>query len=255
MRTMANRGKVEILDGPAQLARRAAGIFIFAAKRAIGARGEFAVALAGGSTPKATYELLASKEYRDRLHWARVRLYFGDERNVPPDDARSNFGMAERVLLEPLGIDPANIYRWRTELGRPEAIADEYASRLTRIKDRLDLVLLGVGEDGHTASLFPGSDALGEHVRPAVATTMPSSGEVRFTMTFPVINAARQAVFMVTGKRKAAIVKEILEGDDADGLPAAMVDPCERRLIWLLDRGAASKLRSTSNLHFEPTAP
>ena len=254
MRAMANKGQVEILDGPAQLARRAAGIFIFAAKRAINERGTFNVALAGGSTPKAAYELLATDEYNGRVAWENIRFYFGDERDVPPDDDRSNFRMANDALLRPLGIDPSQIFRWQTELGDSETTARDYEMKL-RGSGGFDLVLLGLGKDGHTASLFPGSEALHEGDRWAVSTSIPATGENRFTITLPAINSARLVVFLVSGERKSEIVEQIFADDGPNELPAAMVDPGQNRLIWLLDAAAASRLSVPADLHLPPHAP
>jgi len=251
---MTDKGTVQIVPDAERLAARVAELFITAARNAIDERGIFSVALLGGSTPKAAYELLATDEYKERVAWEKVRIYFGDERNVPPEDDRSNFKMANDALLRPLGIDPDRIFRWQTELGDLDRTAEDYETKL-RQSGGFDLVLLGLGEDGHTASLFPGSDALDEGDRLAVSTTIPSTGEIRFTITLRAINVAKLVVFLVSGERKSAIVEQIFADEGAHPLPAAMVDPRQGHLIWLMDAAAASRLERSDDLHLSPQAP
>jgi 6-phosphogluconolactonase len=255
---MMKAPRIETAHDKESFARRAADLFVEIGNRAIEERGEFNVALSGGSTPKGVYELLATPEYRNKLEWEKVRFYFGDERNVPPDHADSNFRMVNEAMLVPLAVAQTNVVRWRTELGDPERTAGEYEEAVGRLgrPPRFDLVLLGLGEDGHTASLFPESEGLKETERMAVANWVPKLNEYRFTLTIPAINSARNVAFLVSGEAKAGVVERVVNGTvDAGEFPAGGVHPENGELIWLLDSGAASKLRSTSNLHFKPTAP
>ncbi|MBX3244826.1 MAG: 6-phosphogluconolactonase [Acidobacteria bacterium] len=228
----------------------AAEYFIQIAAKAIEESGRSSVALAGGSTPKALYEMLAGDEYRERIDWQKMLFVIGDERNVPPDDERSNYGMAERSLLRPLSISDKNIVKWKTANGEPEQIAERFENE---IKDafslkhgelpRFDIAMLGMGADGHTASLFPGTKALTESERIAVENDVPQLGEVRFTLTFPVINNARNVMFLVAGADKAEAVKSVIE-DTENGvdLPAGSVRPSNGTVTWFLDEAAARLL-------------
>jgi 6-phosphogluconolactonase len=190
------------------------------------------VALAGGSTPRALYELLASEDYRDRSDWHDLEVFFGDERAVPPDHPDSNFGMANRALLSHVPLSEGAVHRMEGEADPLEAAAERYAMGLP---DHLDLVLLGMGPDGHTASLFPGQDALDERNRRVMATT-GADGSPRITLTYPAIEAARHVVFLVTGDAKREALDAIRRGED---LPAGRVRPSEGDVIWIVDRAAA----------------
>lgn len=213
------------------------------ANAAIDSRGSFAVALAGGNTPRELYRLLASNQYRTAVDWNRVSVVLGDERNVPPDSPESNFRMVSEELLRPLGIDENNSFRWLTEPGDPAAIAARY-EELLRAKFPFDLVLLGLGSDAHTASLYPHTDALHETKRLAVANWVEKLNDYRFTMTFPVINAASNVMFLVSGSEKADAVATVLEGEfSPDEYPAQLVKPVDGDLLWLLDEAAASSLQ------------
>ncbi|MFZ5918870.1 MAG: 6-phosphogluconolactonase [Chloroflexota bacterium] len=243
------RGKVEVLVYPDvdALARAAAVRVAAVASGAVRARGRFCVALAGGSTPRALYTLLASETFAPRLDWARVHVFWGDERCVPPDDAGSNYRLAWETLLEHVPLPVGNIHRVRGEWPCHKAAA-AYSAEMQAFFDALfpcfDLVLLGLGEDGHTASLFPGSVALDETVRSVVAVTANYAGRPaqRVTLTLPAINAARQVLFLVAGMAKAAIVQAVLE--KANGpLPAQRVRPVSGELAWLLDAAAANRLK------------
>lgn len=225
------------------LSAAAADRFVEFANTAIDSRGSFSVALAGGNTPRELYRLLASKKYRAAIDWKKVSVFLGDERNVPPDSPDSNFRMVREELLRPLGIDENNSFRWQTELGDPATIAARY-EELLRAEAPLDLVLLGLGSDAHTASLFPHTDALRETERLAVANWIPKLNDHRFTMTFPVINRALNVIFLVAGEEKAEAVAYILEGEfRPDQYPAQLVKPAGGDLYWLLDEGAASSLK------------
>jgi len=224
---------------PDDLASRAAAEFVRIAKESIVERGAFTVALSGGSTPILLYKRLLDSS----LDWGRVFFYFGDERNVLPDEDASNFKGANKALFRPLRIREDNIFRWRTELETPDDVAEDYEQTLQKLSPdvpRFDLILLGMGSDGHTASLFPGTDALSETTRCATANWVPQLGSWRFTLSYTVINNSRNVLFLVAGEDKAEMVKEVIEGD-AD-LPARSVRPVSGKLTWFLDRASASDL-------------
>ena len=221
---------VLVFDTPEQVAQAAAERFVDYSAASIADHGSFTVALAGGSTPRRAYELLGSDEFKNRLDWRVVQLFFGDERMVPPDSPDSNYRMVNDALLSP-----------------PES-AESYEAELksffaTTAWPRFDLILLGMGDDGHTASLFPGGTALNETAKWVVVTRHPQSGQARISLTLPVINQAARVVFLVTGKKKAAPLVRILHGDAAnEDLPAQKVRPVNGVLEWLVDRPAASEL-------------
>ena len=204
---------------PADFAAEAARFILQHARTAIAERGLFRLALSGGNTPRAVHAELA--RLGADLAWNRVQITFGDERCVPPDHADSNYRMARETLLEAVAIPAGNIFRIRGEIAPADA-AQEYEDKLAAVAARCgepryvhDLVLLGLGEDGHTASLFPGSTALDETVRNVIPTTGPKPPPQRITMTFPLLNAARHACFLVTGTAKHALVEEIAAGGSA----------------------------------------
>ncbi|HSI88856.1 MAG TPA: 6-phosphogluconolactonase [Pyrinomonadaceae bacterium] len=255
---MKKAPRIEIANDEASFARLAADLFLEIGRVAIERHGEFNVALSGGSTPKGAYELLASERYRNKLAWEKVRFYFGDERNVPPDHTDSNFRMAKEAMLDPIGISNANVVRWRTEWNDPDRTAEEYEKVLAGLgmPPAFDLILLGLGEDGHIASLFLGSEGLKETERMAVANWVPDLKEYRFTLTFPAINSALNIVYLVSGGAKAGVVKRVINGPaNQEELPAAGITPENGSLIWLLDQGAASKLGEPADLHLTPNAP
>jgi len=229
------------------LSRRAADHFVGAAKSAIGAHGVFRAALSGGSTPRRLYELLGSEEYIEQVDWDNTQLFWGDERCVPATDPRSNFRMAGNALLYNV---PAALHRIRGEKD-PEAVAYEYENEIRRAfglkmpgeLPRFDLMLLGMGADGHTASLFPGTSVIKERRR--LAVPVYNMVLTRVTLTLPVLNNAARVLFLVTGKEKAATVQHILEGDNRKGYPAGLVAPRGGEVTWLLDRAAASRLKHT----------
>jgi 6-phosphogluconolactonase len=233
--------------GPEALAREAAQRFTDLAREAIDSRGRFSVALSGGSTPTALYGLLAEEPYRAQIPWAQVHLFWGDERCVPPDHPDSNYRMVNETLISHVPIPSANVYRIRGELD-PDLAARAYEKTLQDFfcgpRTRFDLVLLGLGDDGHTASLFPGSDALHERERLAVAVEARYHDRParRVTLTLPALNTARQVLFLVTGSAKAGIVQAVLEGPEGR-LPAQQIRPAAGQTVWMLDREAASQLR------------
>ncbi len=244
---------VTICKNGDDLAAHAADLIARAAQAAIRARGRAMLALAGGSTPKKTYGALAQPARRSRIDWARTFLFLGDERFVPPDDPSSNFAMVRQALLAPLPAFAGHAFPVPTQLGTAAAAAAAYAATLTAafgIGDRggpprFDLILLGLGDDGHTASLFPGAASLSVTDRWVVASppgTLPPPVE-RITLTFPVLNAAREIVFLVSGRNKAEALRDVLEGKPGrEQRPAAWVRPVDGTLTWLVDEAAASRL-------------
>jgi 6-phosphogluconolactonase len=237
------------------LARGAAAHFAASARASIAARGRFTVALAGGSTPEKTYRLLAGGEFAREIDWPRVLFFFGDERFVPRTDAvRSNYGLAARTLLLPIGAAPDRVFPVDTGLPMPGDAARAYEAVLRAefagdaTPDGIpvfDLVLLGLGDDGHTASLFPHAAALDRKDALAVASppgALPPPVN-RITLTFPVLNAARQALFLIAGENKALALHDILEGGASIAdRPAAGVDPPVGKLIYFVDVAAAASL-------------
>ena len=238
--------EIAVLPDAESLAVAGADEFARSAAEAIGKRGFFHVALSGGSTPRALYRRLTKPPHRAAIPWESVRFFFGDERSVPPDNERSNFRMARKELFDPLQIAPRRIFRMKGE-ELPGRAAESYERSLRAHvpgrPPRLDLVLLGLGEDGHTASLFPDTPALGEERRLVAANFMPGSREPRITLTFRAINAARRVIFLVSGAGKAAVVAGVLqERGRRKDLPAARVNPARGTLLWLLDEEAGAKL-------------
>jgi 6-phosphogluconolactonase len=241
--------EIRITDDPVSLAEIAAHEVVNVARAAVAARGRFAVALAGGSTPRATYRRLAQPPLAAQMPWDRTLVFFGDERGVPPTHADSNYGMALSALLAHVPIQPERVFRIRGEDPDPDAVAADYARVLAEAlgvrrgeTPRLDLVLLGLGIDGHTASLFPGSPVLKETFRTVAAVhAAAASVPQRFTLTYPVLNAAACVIYIVSGAEKAKVVKAAL-ADSTTTVPAAMVRPSDGRLLWILDRAAAAAL-------------
>jgi 6-phosphogluconolactonase len=234
---------VNVYESSEELAEAAAREFAARADEAIDERGRFAVVLAGGSTPEATYEILA-RDYADRIDWSNVHVFFGDERSVPPDHEDSNYRMAREALLDHVPV--GSVHRMRGELPPDEAAeANEQELRGffgSEELPRFDLILLGIGGDGHTASLFPETSALEVHDRWVVANPVLKLETTRLTLTVPVINAARAVYFLVAGEGKADALAEILEGDpDPRGYPASLIQP-QGGPTWMLDRPAASEL-------------
>jgi len=229
-----------------ELARKAADESVRIAGAAIAGSGRFAAALSGGNTPRSLYATLAGPGFRDCISWDGVHLFWGDERAVPADHPDSNYRSAYETLLSKVPIPERNIHRIETELG-PEKAAAAYEDLLRRFfalsggaSPRFDLILLGVGEEGHTASLFPGGGALREEKRLAVAAYVDKLKSHRITLTLPVLNHAANVFFLVSGQSKAKVVKEILGSHSR--LPAAEVQPANGRLLWLLDAPAAALL-------------
>jgi 6-phosphogluconolactonase len=224
-----------------ELARAAAEHFLHRCNDAVAQRGLFTVALSGGSTPKALYELLAD-QFRDRIPWSSIHFYWSDERHVPPDHPESNYRIAYQAMLSRVPVSPANVHRILSENPAAEAARD-YEDTIKEIGQdpRLDLILLGLGTDGHTASIFPGSEVLHETERLVAAPWVEKLNAFRITMTLPLLNNGASVVFLVSGAEKAQIVKEVLEGPEI--YPAQAVKPTSGELIWMLDQDAAKELR------------
>jgi 6-phosphogluconolactonase len=238
-------GDLVVVDDEVALARTVADRFVDAAAAAIATRHRFTVALAGGSTPKAAYALLASPAYRDRVEWNHVEFFFSDERCVGPDDDQSNYRMAREALLLPLAIPEANVKRMHGE-DEPERAAAAYAALLRELGGEtpvLDLVMLGMGPDGHTASLFPGNDPFADESLLVRAPYVEKFGSHRLTFTPRTINAARNVQIATAGIAKAeALARARTDPYDPVATPVQCVAPVDGKLTWLVDRAAAGDL-------------
>ena len=232
---------MKVVPDLAALVEEAAGRVAASAEQAIADRGMFSIALSGGNTPRPIYERLSTEPYRSRIDWSKVHVFFGDERCVPPDSDQSNYRMASEALLSRVPIPPDHVHRIRGEID-PEQAAIEYGRLLKEMfgDGGLDLILLGMGPDGHTASLFPGTPALHETRHRCVANYVDKLRSWRVTLTAPFINRSREVMFLVSGADKAATLAQVLEGPrDPDRLPSQLIQPENGRLIWLLDSAAA----------------
>ena len=245
---------IEIFPTPGLLADAVARHIVACAADAISSRGRFTLALAGGSTPRAAYLLLASDDWRLATRdfrlptpdWQLVHILWGDERCVPPDDPQSNYRMAKEALLDHVPIPPEQVHRIRGE-EEPQKAAAEYESILRSVTPYLDLVLLGLGEDGHTASLFPGQPSVDETERWVLAVPAPDGKLWRVTLTPPILNAARNVTFIVSGASKAERLQQVLQGPfTPDLLPAQAIRPIQGRLTWMVDQAAGGEA-----CHFE----
>jgi 6-phosphogluconolactonase len=244
----AMEAEVQVFEDADALAEGAARAIGDVACRAVRERGRFMIALAGGATPRLTYTRLARSPWIDTLPWDRTWIFFGDERGVPPDHPDSNYRMAEETLLGKVPVPAGQVLRMAGERADLDEAAADYARALaaafgTRRGElpRFDLILLGMGIDGHTASLFPGSPVLKEVFRPVVAVHAAAAViPQRLTLTYPVLNHAAHVVFLVAGAEKARAVKAVLR--DGAHLPAGLVRPTAGRLLWMLDRPAAALL-------------
>ena len=219
---------IRVFENSRELARGAAEHLVMLAP--------VTVALSGGSTPKVLYQLLA-EEFHDQVSWASTHFFWSDERHVPPDHPDSNYRMAHEALLSRVPVPESNVHRVHSENPSAQEAADEYEKVIV---PRLDLILLGLGADGHTASIFPGSDVLHETKRLVAAPWVEKLNTYRITMTLPLLNNGASILFLVSGAEKAQIVKEVLEGPKK--YPARFVQPTDGELIWMLDRDAAAGL-------------
>jgi len=241
---------------PDQVAAGAAQLFTDFVTRAIATRGMARVAISGGSTPKAMFALLADpgQTFREAINWRRLKLYWVDERCVPPTDAESNFRMTSEALLSKVPLPGENIFRMEGELD-PEVAADRYESNLRNSmklegaeSPAFDLLLLGMGDDGHTASLFPHTQAIEEIGRLVLANHVPQKDTWRITLTAPVINQAREVAFLIEGEVKAAVLAEVLTGPyNPERLPSQLIRPSNGKLRFLLDDAAAAQLPAPAN--------
>jgi 6-phosphogluconolactonase len=241
---------VEIFSAPEVMAEAAAKLFAARATQAVSLHGRFTAVLCGGKTPVALYSLLAKPPFALQIPWARVHLFWGDERCVPPDHTDSNYRMVRELLLDHVPMPPANIHRMPGEMDPVEAAAlyerglRDFFVPLGAGFPVFDFILLGLGEDGHTASLFPGTRAIHESARWVLCDYVNAQKGWRITLTPPVINSARMVVFLAAGSGKAAVLKDILEGPSRpDFLPAQLVRPAGGQLLWMLDRDSAALLK------------
>ncbi len=249
----AQHGAVHISPNHDRLMTTAAELFVTVAEEAIAGRGRAHIALTGGSTPRSLYQLLATPAYQSRIDWSRVEIWFGDERTVPPNHPESNYGMADAALLSHVPLPASNIHRMEGA-GRPvEVAAQRYSDALSAsfalapgMFPRFDLIWLGMGPDGHCASLFPGTAALDITDRTCVANHVPQLQTDRITLTFPVLNNAARVAFLVAGEEKAGMVARVLEDrrvGNEPSLPSQRIHPTSGQLLWLLDIDAAGQLQ------------
>jgi len=240
---------LRIVDDLRGLSQAAAEEFVTQATATVRANGRFTVALSGGSTPKSLFSLLAST-FRDQLPWDKMFFFWGDERHVPPDHPESNYRMAYEALLSKVPVPAENVFRVPAENPDASQAAADYEQTLRKFFElspgtfpRLDLILLGMGPDGHTASLFPGTSGLREKSRLVVANWVEKFKAYRITFTLPVLNNAAVVTFLVGGADKAETVREVLEGSQpAELFPSKLIHPTNGRLMWMLDQAAAAAL-------------
>ena len=230
-----------VFRDPAAVARAAAQTVAAAAARAIAGRGVFRIGLSGGRTPELLYRLLASPEFRDRVDWPRVHALFADERDAPPTEPESNYWWIRKLLLERVGVPPGSVHRMKADAVDLDQAARDYEPA---VSEPIDLLVLGLGEDGHTASLFPGSPALDVEdawVAWSPPGVLPPPVD-RITLTYPVLNAARRVAFLVAGENKAAALRDVLEGHATRHIrPAAGIRPTNGTIAWFVDEGAAGR--------------
>ena len=240
---------IRILNDSQSVAEAAAEFILEVGREAVRAKGRFVLALSGGTTPETLYKVLASPAFINRFDWSKATFFFSDERCVSPNDPRSNYALADKTLFTPLNIPPSQIYRMAGESSDLQAAASEYEEQLRlatktqpSVQPSLDLILLGLGEDGHTASLFPGASILRDSRRMIADTRSPKDPPNRLTMTLAAINKASVVLFLTTGSSKARVVRAILDPktESERQLPASLVQPEEGRLIWFLDQAAAA---------------
>lgn len=240
---------IQVLPDPEALSQAAANLFAELARKNVTAQGRFVVSLAGGQTPKRVYEILAQPPHRANVPWDRVHVFWGDERYVPPDDPRSNARMAKEALLDHVPVPPAQVHPVPFATTPCEA-AERYEAALRQFfagaEPRFDLVLLGLGENGHTASLFPHTPVLTEQKRWVAEVYVQEIDLWRVTLTAPVLNEGQVIAFLVTGANKADVLREVLKGPrDVERLPAQLIRPRHGELRWLVDRPAAARLEES----------
>jgi 6-phosphogluconolactonase len=242
---------IEVFDNPIELIERAANLFVSVAQDAVANNGRFLTALSGGSTPKALFQLLATPAYASQIDWQHTHFLWGDERLVPPDDPGSNYKLALDTLLSHVPIPAENIHRAKGEL-EPETAVIDYTQQLQQLAlpgqpfPQLDLALMGLGNDGHTASLFPGPIPAAESTQPVMAVTANYDGRPahRLTLTPLLFNAAHHILFLATGEKKAAALAAVLNRQDTpEKWPAQRIQPPNGTVIWLVDEAAAMKIK------------
>jgi len=237
--------EIQIYPNPEALSETAARLFGDAARKAVDKWGRFTVALSGGSSPERTYELLASDPLKSSVPWQKTWVFWGDERFVPADDPENNARMAREILLDHVPIPSEQIFPIPTD-GEPASAVKRYSKDLTSVfgeQPKFDLILLGLGENGHTASLFPGTDVLDEQDRLVDSIFVREQDQYRITLTVPVINNARKVAFLAFGRNKAEVVHQILDGEYRPWeMPAQLIKP-SGQLYWLLDEEAGSLLK------------
>jgi len=239
---------IEIFANSQELARGAAEYFVARSGEAVAQKGFFTVALSGGSTPQALYQLLADvhEPFHAQAPWSRTHFFWSDERHVPPDHPDSNYRMAHEAMLSRVPVPESNIHRVPSENPDAAAAANEYEQTILQLTKQsvpqLDLILLGLGSDGHTASIFPGSEVLHETQRLVAAPWVEKFNTYRITMTLPLLNNGASVLFLVSSAEKAEIVKKVMEGPKQ--YPAQAVQPTHGQLLWMLDKDAAAGLSS-----------
>lgn len=241
------KGSVQVLSDLEGISQEAASLFVNASRDSVAIRRRFVVAISGGSTPRRLYTLLSTAPYRDQIDWRNVYFFWADERCVPKGNEESNFKTAFDKLLSKVPIPDGNIHRIKGE-EEPEKAARAYEEDIKKFFGMsglpvFDLVILGMGEDGHTASLFPGSKSLEETDRLVVPVYLDKPNWNRITLTLPVLNNAAQILFLVAGSSKAAVLSEILgDGEKKRQFPACLISPIQGNMTWLIDQEAAGKL-------------
>lgn len=243
MKLSAKNCEVEIFPDAETLSESAAELIVEIAAETLQTKNNFSIALSGGSTPKSLYQLLASDKLKNKIDWTQTLVFFSDERCVAPDDEQSNYRMANEALLSRVPLPPENVFRMRGE-AEPEKAAVEYEEIIKKklgANPRFDLILLGMGDDGHTASLFPETRAVRENKRLVAANLVEKLNSFRLTLTFPAINAARNILFLVAGAGKSEILNKVLHAESID-LPASLVKPEDGNCLWLLDKTASQSL-------------
>ncbi len=242
---------LKIFQDITELSKFAAEKFISIGNKQIEKNGRFTVALSGGSTPTHFYQMLLTDEFKDGIDWEQVYFFLGDERDVSPMSEKSNFRLANENLLKPLKVSNTNIFRWHTEIIDASEVAESYERSIKKFFGlsngefpNFDLIFLGMGDDGHTASLFPFSDALKETSKIVVSNYVEKLNTKRLTFTFPTINNASNIIFMISGKNKAVALKEVLEGDEnCEKFPSGCISPSHGKVFWLADEKAAKLLK------------
>lgn len=245
---LSSRHKVHVYESKKELDQAAAKFWVEQANQSVAARGSFYVALTGGSSPQSMYRLLATSDYASQLEWQKIHVYIGDERFVPQQHPDSNFGMTRNCLLDHISIPEKNLHPIQTDLDEAERAAELYARELeVTVPSRagqfpqLDLIMLGMGDDGHTASLFPDTEILSVKDRTAAAVYVDKLSSWRVSLTYPVLNAARSIMFIVTGENKSTILQQVLADDSKREYPVQGLEP-EGAVHWFLDSNAASQL-------------